>query len=311
VLKPDLLGSIEPMETAMPDLKASLLDDRGVIAVEGPDAREFLQGLISNDIEKVTPERAIYAALLTPQGKYLFDFFVSQAGDRLLFDCERARLPNLQKRLRMYKLRAQAELADVSEEVAVAALWGADAPAAAGLGNEAGSAKSLDDGTLFVDPRLPEAGLRAVLPTDRAAETLEGFGAAIGDAADYDCHRLALGLPDASRDLVVDKAILLESGFDELNGVDWNKGCYMGQELTARTKYRGLVKKRLVPVAIDGPAPEPGTPLKAADREVGEMRSSLDGMGLALVRLDAIETGDVLAADGATVTPRKPDWADF
>jgi len=308
---PDPLRSIEPSETEMPDVKASLLDDRGVLTVEGPDAREFLQGLISNDIEKVTPERAIYAALLTPQGKYLFDFFVSQAGDRLLFDCERARLPDLQKRLRMYKLRAQAELADVSEDITVAALWGADALAAAGLGTEAGSAKPLDDGTLFVDPRLPEAGLRAVLPADRAAETLEGFGAAIGDAADYDRHRLALGLPDASRDLVVDKAILLESGFDELNGVDWNKGCYMGQELTARTKYRGLVKKRLVPVAIDGPAPAPGTPLKAAERDVGEMRSSKGGIGLALVKLDAIESGETLDADGVTLIPRKPDWAAF
>jgi len=295
----------------MSDLKASLLADRGVLAIEGPDAREFLQGLISNDIEKVTPERTIYAALLTPQGKYLFDFFVSQAGERLLFDCEHSRLPDLQKRLRMYKLRAQVELADVSGDFAVAALWGADAPATAGLGSEAGNAKPFEDGTLAADPRLAEAGLRAVLPADRAAIILDGLGAELVDAADYDRHRLNLGLPDASRDLIVDKAILLESGFDELNGVDWNKGCYMGQELTARTKYRGLVKKRLVPVAIDGPAPDPGTPLKAGDREVGEMRSSTETIGLALVRLDAIEAGDAFAAEGATVTPRKPDWADF
>jgi len=295
----------------MPELNASLLNDRGVLAVEGPDAREFLQGLISNDIEKVSPERAIYAALLTPQGKYLFDFFVSQAGDRLLFDCERARLPDLQKRLRMYKLRARAELADESEELAVAALWGADAPAAAGLAAEAGSAKGLEGGTLVVDPRLPEAGMRLIVARSRAAEILAGLGATVGDATDYDRHRLGLGLPDASRDLVVDKAILLESGFDELNGVDWNKGCYMGQELTARTKYRGLVKKRLVPVVIDGPAPEPGTPLKAADREVGEMRSSFESIGLALVRLDAIEAGEALDAEDATLTPRKPDWGAF
>jgi len=295
----------------MPELKASLLNDRGVLTAEGPDAREFLQGLISNDIEKVTPERAIYAALLTPQGKYLFDFFVSQAGERLLFDCERGRLPDLQKRLRIYKLRAQADLEDVSEDFAVAALWGADAPAVAGLGTEAGTAKPLDDGTLIVDPRLSEAGLRLIVARKRAAEIFEGFGAAIGDATDYDRHRLALGLPDASRDLVVDKAILLESGFDELNGVDWNKGCYMGQELTARTKYRGLVKKRLVPVAIDGPAPAPGTPLKVGDRDVGEMRSSKEGIGLALVKLDAIESGEALDADGATLTPKKPEWAAF
>jgi len=295
----------------MPDLKASFLDDRGVIAVEGPDAREFMQGLISNDIDKVTPERAIYTALLTPQGKYLFDFFVSQAGDTLLVDCERARLADLQKRLRMYKLRAQVELADRSEHFAVAALWGAEAPAGTGLGSEAGCAKAVEDGTLIIDPRLPEAGMRAVVARSRAAEILEDLGAAVGDAADYDRHRLGLGLPDASRDLVVDKAILLESGFDELNGVDWKKGCYMGQELTARTKYRGLVKKRLVPVAIDGPAPVPGTPLKAGDREVGEMRSSLETTGLALVRLDAIEAGEALDADGAALTPLKPKWAAF
>ena len=131
-----------------------------------------------------------------------------------------------------------------------------------------------------------------------------------GSPADYDRLRLSLGVPDGSRDLPVEKAILLENGFDELNAIDWNKGCYMGQELTARTRYRGLVRKRLMPVAIAGEAPAPGTPLMLGDKEAGEMRSALGDVGLAMVRLEALGQG-ALAAGAARLSPRKPDWAKF
>src|SRR5439155_25745083 len=128
------------------------------------------------------------------------------------------------------------------------------------------------------------------------------------DFAAYDRHRLTLGIPDGSRDLVPDKSILLEAGFDELNGVDWQKGCYVGQELTARTKYRGLIKKRLFPVHIEGPAPPPGTMVTAEGRDAGEIRSSRDGEGLALLRLEAVDSGRALVADAATLVPIRPDW---
>jgi folate-binding protein YgfZ len=128
-----------------------------------------------------------------------------------------------------------------------------------------------------------------------------------GDFAEYDRRRLALGIPDGSRDLVLDKTILLEAGFDELNGVDWNKGCYIGQELTARTKYRGLIKKRLFPVRVDGPAPEAGALVMQDGHEAGEMRSSRDGVGLALLRLETIGKGRLTAGD-ATVSPSTLEW---
>src|SRR5207244_12394433 len=147
-------------------------------------------------------------------------------------------------------------------------------------------------------------GARAIL--DR--EHLDRLGSEFtqADFTGWDRHRLALGVPDGSRDLVPDKSILLEAGFDELNGVDWQKGCYVGQELTARTKYRGLIKKRLFPVHIEGPAPPPGTMVTAEGRDAGEIRSSRDGEGLALLRLEAVDSGRRLMADPATLTPRAP-----
>ena len=168
---------------------------------------------------------------------------------------------------------------------------------------------------VYADPRLAQAGARAILPKAGGEAALRDAGFTAGDRDEYDTLRLALGLSDGSRDLIVEKSILLESNFDELHGVDWDKGCYMGQELTARTKYRGLIKKRLMPVDIDGDIPPPGTPVTLAGKDVGEIRSARDGKGLALLRLEQVER--VLAGDGefvsggARLTPRKPDWAAY
>ncbi len=166
-----------------------------------------------------------------------------------------------------------------------------------------------------MDPRLAAAGGRAVLPRQDAGEILAKAGFETALRVDYDSLRLPLGLPDGSRDLEVEQTILLENGFDELGGIDWNKGCYLGQELTARTKYRGLIKKRLMPVVIDGPTPPPGTPVMAGGKEVGKMCSAIDGIGLALMRLVEVEkatvTGTPFAAGEARLTPKKPDWAVF
>jgi len=296
----------------MPPIAYTHLTNRGIISVTGSDSRDFLQGIISNDITLVSPNKTIYAALLTPQGKYLFDFFISQSGEKLLIECEKDRVPDLMKRLRIYKLRADANLVDETETYSIFAIWGDDAAQATGLHNERGLAHEILGGTQFIDPRLNTAGVRSVLPIEAAEAQLQSLAAEPASTSDYDLHRLKLGLPDASRDLVVDKAILIESGFDELNGVDWNKGCYMGQELTARTKYRGLVKKRLISVFIEGAAPEPGTPIMVGDKNAGEMRSSNAGHGIALLRLDQLnnEAAEYIC-DQAILRPNKPTWADF
>jgi folate-binding protein YgfZ len=284
--------------------QSTVLDDRAVLAVSGPDRRTFLQGLVSNDVEKIAADRAVYAALLTAQGKYLHDFVMVEAGEEIWLDAEAARLADLKRRLSIYRLRAKVEIAE-RPALGVAAVFGDGAPAALGLPAEAGAARPFDGGVALVDPRLAELGARLILDRRHLAD-LADFAPAGFDA--YDRHRLAFGVADGSRDLVPEKSILLESGFDELHGVDWQKGCYVGQELTARTKYRGLIKKRLFPVRVDGPMPQSGTVVTLDGKEAGEMRSSRGGLGLALLRLEAVAAARPLSADAATVTPLHPDW---
>ena len=296
--------AIAHRDTSAAQGQFTMLEDRAVLAVAGPDRRSFLQGLVSNDVEKVAADRALYAALLTAQGKYLHDFFMVEVGEAIWLDAEAARLADLKRRLSMYRLRAKVEIAE-RPELAVAVVFGVGALPALGLSAEPGAARPFADGVAMTDPRLAELGARLIADRGQLA-VLAGFAAA--DFAAYDRRRLTFGVPDGSRDLMTDKSILLESGFDELHGVDWQKGCYVGQELTARTKYRGLVKKRLFPVHIDGSAPAPGTMITLDGKDAGEMRSSRDGLGLALLRLEAVAAARPLAADAATLMPLRPDW---
>jgi len=284
---------------------------RGLLAVTGEDRQQFLQGLISNDVDKVSPTRAIHAALLTAQGKYLHDFFVVALEETLILDGEAARLADLQRRLGLYRLRAKVTLGAAPGDLAVFAAFGDGAVAALGLPGEPGAARQFAGGVVFADPRLAALGARLIAPRETAAAALRAAGFAEADFAAYDRLRLAQGVPDGSRDLPIEKAILLEAGFDELNGVDWQKGCYIGQELTARTKYRGLVKKRLMPVRVEGTLPPPGTPITLDGKEAGELRSGRDGIALALLRLEAVAGGQSLQAGEARVTALKPDWAQF
>ena len=295
----------------MSTLSYAVLTHRGLVTVGGADRREFLQGLVSNDVMRAGAERAIWAAFLTPQGKYLHDFFMIEIGEALHMDCEGGdRLMDFGKRLSKYKLRSRVDLG-IAPDFAVVALWGEGTAEALELPDDAGVGRPMEGGAVYLDPRLPGAGARAILPANRVAEILEPLGFAAAAPEDYDGMRIGLGLPDGTKDMVVEKTILLEANFDALNGLDWDKGCYMGQELTARTKYRGLIKKRLMPVTIEGAAPPAGAPLMLDGKEAGEMRSSRNGEGIALIRLDRV--GDAgpdvtLDADGAAVTVRQPNW---
>ena len=275
------------------------LDDRAVLSVSGSDTRGFLQGLITNDVGKLRGGAAIHAALLTPQGKYLFDFLVVRRAEAFRLDCEAEARPALAKRLAMYKLRADVVI-DAAIPDTVYAVFGDDAEAAA---------RRIEGADIFVDPRHPALGARVV--GECGDEALERAGIEQVARADYDALRIAHGVPDGRRDLVPEKSFLLENGFDELNGVDFEKGCYVGQEVTARMKHRNLVRKRLVPVRIDGAAPEPGTPVWRGEAQVGEIRSSGGNLGLALLRIEAIEGDDALRAAEARISPEKPDWAVF
>lgn len=264
-----------------PMTKIAWLPARGVLGISGPDRVAFLNGLVSNDVAQAAPGQAVWAALLTAQGRYLADFFIFSDGERLLLETRRDAIPGLLAKLRRFKLRAAVELADLSDALQVAVSWdGAPPPIA----------------ITAPDPRLTGAGFRALSETPIAANA---------DAAAYDAFRLGLGLPDGPPDLEPEKTLLLEAGFDELGGVSWDKGCYMGQELTARTKYRGLVKRRLVPVRLSEPA-LPGTPVTAEGVEVGSLRSSAGALALATLRLDALDKP--LQAGGAKVSPSVPPW---
>jgi folate-binding protein YgfZ len=247
----------------------------------------------------VAPGRAIWAALLTPQGRFLNDMFVADAGDgTLLLETERERAPALAKKLSLYKLRSKVTVEDRSATMEVAAVFGPGAETVLPL-----------EGTVaFVDPRLPGLGVRVLAPAGHAQTLLASRGAVAAPIEAYDALRLELGVPDGSRDLVVEKALLLENGFDELNGVDWQKGCYMGQELTARTKYRALIRKRLLPVRVDGALPAPGTAILKNGQEVGELRSGAGNRALAMLRLEALQPGDTLTAGEARLSPEIPSW---
>ena len=260
------------------------LPERGVIAVEGDDRVAFLQGLVSNDIESVRPGQAVWTALLTAQGKWLADFFVFTDAGMLLLDCENAQIPMLIQRLSRYRLRMQASLRPVPD-LGVHVAW-PTRPNVLGIAAP--------------DPRLPNFAWRI----------LSGESLLVNATPDdWDRYRLEAGLPDGSKDLEPDRSVLLEAGFDELGGVSWSKGCYMGQELTARTKYRGLVKRRLVPVIVSGALPPVGTVVLKDGVDVGTMRSGRDEMGLASLRLDAL--GGTLRCGEAIIVPKIPGWMSF
>jgi len=291
----------------MSEASFALLDDRGILAVSGTDRRIFLQGLVSNDVERIGTAQARYAALLTAQGKYLHDFIMIESDEAIWLESEARRVGELKRRLSIYRLRAKAALNE-RPELAVAVVFGKDARAVMGLSEEPGAARPFASGVAFIDPRLVALGVRCILPRTDIRSALEGTGLPEAGFAAYDRLRIKLGIPDGSRDLVPEKSILLEAGFDELNGVDWQKGCYVGQELTARTKYRGLIKKRLMPVRIDGPAPAPGTIVTADGREIGEMRSIRDELGLALLRIEPVVDGKPLKAGDTTLVVLQPGW---
>ena len=286
-------------------MKAALLPDRGVVKVAGPDARAFLNGLVTTDVNQVTPERPRYAALLTPQGKIIIDCIVAEApaedGGGFFLDCPRALAGDLVRKLNFYKLRAKVIAEDLSDVLGVLAVWD-------GTG-------STEYGLVYPDPRLPALGLRVMLPPHRAADAAADLGAALVEAPAHEAHRVALGVPRGGLDFIYGDAFPHEADMDQLGGVDFDKGCYIGQEVVSRVEHRGTARTRIVPVTADDQAPEAGIPVMAGARQIGTTGSSAGSNALAMLRLDrladAMTAGTPLTAGGITLRPRKPDWATF
>jgi len=323
-------------------MKAALLPDRGVVKVVGDDARSFLNGLLTADIAQVTPALPKFAALLTPQGKIIVDCIVAQApaedGGGFFLDCPRALAGALVEKLNFYKLRAKVICEDLSEVLGVLAVWGGSArfqaewapvsrPESAPT-QQAGArsdakpvptfaerAPDTEYGLVYPDPRLPALGQRIMLPPHLAKQAADDLGAALVDASEYEAHRIALGVPRGGLDFVYGDAFPHETDMDQLAGIDFDKGCYVGQEVVSRMEHRGTARNRIVPVTVEGFAPEAGIPVTAGDKPVGTMGSAAGNRGLAMLRLDriadAVAEGLPLTAGGVTIAPRKPDWARF
>jgi folate-binding protein YgfZ len=292
------------MKKSMPS--AALLDNRACLRLSGEDAMALLQGLVSNDLNRLTPDRAIYTTLLTPQGKFLFDFFVHADGAALILETAGDRLADLERRLTLYRLRSDVTIEPVEPAPLVAVLFGDGAAALADLPAEPGATRETDGLTWTVDPRLPALGVRLRGAPEAVRARLDAAGLELVDATDFNRHRITLAVPEAGSDLIVDRSILLEAGLDQLNGVAFDKGCFVGQELTARTRYRGLVKRRLVPVELVGASVEPGFAIMAGEVEAGEIRSTTGDLAMALLRLDRL--GGALEAGGGAVLPRPAFW---
>ncbi|HSP50429.1 MAG TPA: folate-binding protein [Pseudolabrys sp.] len=286
-------------------MQAALLPDRGVVKVAGDASRRFLNGLASNDMTKVAPGKARFAALLTPQGKIIVDFIAAQAepgdGGDFFLDCPRVLASTLVEKLNFYKLRAKVAVEDLSGALGVMAVWdGADLS---------------DFGLSYADPRLPALGARTILPPHLAIEAAADLGATLTDAEAYDAHRIALGVPRGGMDFIYGDTFPHEADMDQLAGVDFDKGCYVGQEVVSRVEHRSNARSRVLPIAYNEYSPMPGIAVMAGDKQVGMLGSTAKGRGLALLRLDrvadALASATQLSAGGIAIRVVKPDWAKF
>jgi tRNA-modifying protein YgfZ len=288
----------------MADTRIALLPDRGVVSVTGEDAEKLLQGVITNDMGLLEAQAALHAGLLTPQGKILFDFFVVRAPDGFLLDTARNQAQALATRLAMYKLRAKADVRDVSSDYTVAAIWGRPyAPHGHGVAP-----------LLFADPRLAAMGSRELV-------TIGSDWALANEAADsatqdeYHAHRIGLGVPEGGKDYAFGDAFPHEALFDQLNGVSFTKGCYVGQEVVSRMQNRGTSRKRVVPIVGEAGLPSRGEAITGTGVEIGTLGSVAGMRGLALVRLDRAaeftDRGEMLRAGDVAVHIALPNWATF
>jgi tRNA-modifying protein YgfZ len=286
-------------------MQAALLPDRGVVKIVGDNARAWLGNLVTIDMTRVGPGAPRFGALLTPQGKIIADFIIAEpdqgATATFFLDCTTAFAPELVQSLNRYKLRAKVIVEDISDVDGVMAVW--DGPPKANFGLS------------YPDPRLSGLGWRCMLAPHRAEEAAKTMGATLVDAAAYEAHRIALGVPQGGVDFSYGNAFPHETDMDQLGGVDFDKGCYVGQEVVSRVEHRATARARVVPIAFDGSAPNAGTPVTAGDKAVGTLGSTAQGRGLALLRLDrvadALAQGVPLEADGVTIRLVKPAWAQF
>jgi folate-binding protein YgfZ len=282
-------------------MNAAFLPDRGVVKVAGEDAQNFLNGLLTTDVSRLKPGLGRFGALLTPQGKIIVDFLITEApaghGGGYLIDCPKALAETLTTKLKFYKLRAKVTVENLSDNLGVLAAWD-------------GTPAAQPDLT-FTDPRDERLGLRILIPAGLAEKLAALIGAEFVDATAYEAHRIALGVPRGGLDFMYGDAFPHETNMDRLAGVDFDKGCYVGQEVVSRMQHRGTARTRSVKVLLEGPSPEAGATILAGDKPVGTIGSTAQGKGIALVRIDrvadALDAGQPLTAGGLDVRLAEPE----
>jgi folate-binding protein YgfZ len=282
-------------------MKAAFLPDRGVVKVSGADARDFLNGLVTTDVTLVRPGLGRFGALLTPQGKIVADFLITEApaghGGGFLIDCPRALAQSLADKLGFYRLRAKVMVENLSDGIGVLAVWDGE--------------PSVKPELAFADPRNANLGWRILVPEELAQKTADLIGADLADSSAYDAHRIASGAPRGGLDFMYGDAFPHETNMDRLHGVDFDKGCYVGQEVVSRMQHRGTARTRTVRIVIEGAPPEAGTGVLAGDKPLGTMGSSAGVNGLAVIRIDraadALAAGTPLTAGGIAIHLTDPD----
>src|SRR3954464_2137096 len=281
-------------------MKTAFLPDRGVVKVSGESARDFLNGLVTTDLTLLRPGLGRFGALLTPQGKIVADFLITEApaghGGGFLIDCPRALAQTLADKLGFYKLRAKVGIENLSDSLGVLAAWDGDL--------------EMKPDLAFADPRTIALGWRILVSEELTQKVADLIGAELVDSTGYESHRIASGVPRGGLDFMYGDAFPHETNMDHLHGVDFEKGCYVGQEVVSRMQHRGTARTRTVRVVIDGPAPEPGTTLLAGEKPGGPRVSTAGHNGLALVRIDrvadALRDGLPLLAGGLAVRLADP-----
>src|SRR5438105_6473479 len=282
-------------------MKAAFLPDRGVVKVSGEDARNFLNGLVTTDITLLQPGFGRFGALLTPQGKITADFLITEApaghGGGFLIDAPRALAQNLADKLGFYKLRAKVAVENISDSMGVLAVWDGE--------------PAMKPDLAFADPRLEALGWRILVPEDLKQKVADLIGADLTDCDAYEAHRIASGVPRGGLDFMYSDAFPHETNMDRLHGIDFEKGCYVGQEVVSRMQHRGTARTRTVPIVLENFSPEPGTTIFAADKPVGTLGSTAGQNGLALIRTDrvadALAAGVPLTAGGLAIRLADPD----
>jgi tRNA-modifying protein YgfZ len=282
-------------------MKAAFLPDRGVVKVSGEDARNFLNGLVTTDVTLLRPGLGQFGALLTPQGKITVDFLATEApsghGGGFLIDCPRALAQALADKLGFYKLRAKVTVDNLSDNLGVLAAWDGE--------------PAMKPDLAFADPRNPALGWRILVPEELAQKVADLIRADLVDSSAYDAHRIASGVPRGGLDFMYGDAFPHETNMDRLHGVDFGKGCYVGQEVVSRMQHRGSARTRTVRVVLEDFSPEPGTAILAGDKPVGTIGSTAGQKGLALIRVDraadALAAGTPLMAGGLAIRLADPD----